>query len=51
MSRMRLSKHPTVSAPLDWKEVRDKLDPGKFTMGAVPDRLEKKGGLFENLLN
>lgn len=48
---VRPYKHPTVSTPLDWKEVKDKLDPGKFTMDTVPGRLEKKGDLFENLLN
>jgi bifunctional non-homologous end joining protein LigD len=48
---VRPYKHPTVSTPLEWKEVKDKLDPGKFTMDTVPERLEKKGDLFENLLN
>ncbi|MGY3211959.1 DNA ligase D [Mucilaginibacter sp. HD30] len=46
---VRPYKHPTVSTPLEWKEVKDKLDPGKFTMDTVPDRLEKKGDLFKNL--
>jgi bifunctional non-homologous end joining protein LigD len=48
---VRPYKHPTVSTPLEWKEVKEKLDPGKFTMDSVPERLEKKGDLFENLLN
>ena len=48
---VRPYKHPTVSTPLEWKEVKDKLDPGKFTMDTVPERLEKKGDLFQNLLN
>ena len=48
---VRPHKHPTVSTPLDWKEVKDKLDPGKFTMDNIPGRLEKKGDLFKNLLN
>jgi bifunctional non-homologous end joining protein LigD len=48
---VRPHKHPTVSTPLDWKEVKDKLDPGKFTMDSLPERLEKKGDLFENLRN
>jgi bifunctional non-homologous end joining protein LigD len=48
---VRPYKHPTVSTPLEWKEVKDKLDPGKFTMDTLPERLEKKGDLFENLLN
>jgi bifunctional non-homologous end joining protein LigD len=48
---VRPHKHPTVSTPLEWKEVKDKLDPGKFTMDNLPERLEKKGDLFENLRN
>jgi bifunctional non-homologous end joining protein LigD len=48
---MRPYKHPTVSAPLDWKEVNDKLDPGKFTMDTVPECLENKGDLFKDLTN
>jgi bifunctional non-homologous end joining protein LigD len=48
---VRPYKHPTVSTPLDWKEVKEKLDPGKFTMDTVPERLEKKGDLFKDLLN
>jgi bifunctional non-homologous end joining protein LigD len=48
---VRPYKHPTVSTPLDWKEVKDKLDPGKFTMDTVPERLEKKGDLWGDLLH
>ncbi|SDE35251.1 bifunctional non-homologous end joining protein LigD [Mucilaginibacter pineti] len=48
---VRPYKHPTVSTPLDWKEVKDKLDPGKFTIDTLPERLEKKGDLFADLLN
>jgi bifunctional non-homologous end joining protein LigD len=48
---VRPHNHPTISTPLDWKEVKDKLDPSKFTMDSLPDRLEKKGDLFENLRN
>jgi bifunctional non-homologous end joining protein LigD len=47
---VRPYKHPTVSTSLDWKEVKEKLDPGKFTMDTVPERLEK-GDLFDNLRN
>jgi bifunctional non-homologous end joining protein LigD len=46
---VRPYKHPTVSMPLEWKEVNDRLDPGKFTMDTVPERLEKKGDLFKDL--
>jgi bifunctional non-homologous end joining protein LigD len=48
---VRPYKHPTISTPLDWKEVKDKLDPGKFTMDTVPERLEKKSDLWGDLLN
>jgi bifunctional non-homologous end joining protein LigD len=48
---VRPYKHPAVSTPLDWKEVKDKLDPAKFTMDTVPERLEKKGDLWGDLLN
>ncbi|HEY4198257.1 MAG TPA: DNA ligase D [Mucilaginibacter sp.] len=48
---VRPYKHPTVSTPLEWKEVKDKLDPGKFTMDTVPERLEKKGDLWADLLD
>jgi bifunctional non-homologous end joining protein LigD len=48
---VRPYKHPTVSTPLEWKEVKDKLDPGKFTMDTVMERLEKKGDLWSGLLD
>jgi len=48
---VRPYKHPTVSTPLEWKEVKDTLDPSKFTMVTVPERLEKKDDLFKDLLN
>lgn len=48
---VRPYKHPTVSTPLEWKEIKEKLDPGKFTMDMVPERLERKGDLFADLLN
>jgi bifunctional non-homologous end joining protein LigD len=46
---IRPYKHPTVSTPLEWKEVKDKLDPGRFRMDTIPDRLEKKGDLWQHL--
>lgn len=46
---VRPYKHPQVSTPLEWKEVKDKLDPAKFTMDTIPERLEKKGDLFQDL--
>jgi len=46
---VRPYKHPTVSTPLEWKEVKDKLAPGKFTMDTIMERLEKKGDLWKDL--
>ncbi|MGF7036872.1 DNA ligase D [Mucilaginibacter lappiensis] len=48
---VRPYKHPTVSTPLEWKELKDKVDPFRFTMDTIPERLEKKGDLWVNLLN
>jgi bifunctional non-homologous end joining protein LigD len=36
-----------VSAPLKWEEINKKLDPKKFNMRTMPDRLAKVGDLFE----
>lgn len=38
-----------VSAPLEWGEITRKLDPLKFNMRTMPDRLAKKGDLFERV--
>jgi bifunctional non-homologous end joining protein LigD len=35
-----------VSTPLDWDEVDARLDPAKFTIHTVPERLCKRGDLF-----
>ncbi|HEY0653498.1 MAG TPA: DNA ligase D [Chryseosolibacter sp.] len=43
---VRPFKHPTVSTPLDWKEVNASLSPDNFTIKGVAQRLEKKGDLF-----
>lgn len=48
---VRPYKHPTVSTPLEWKEVKDSLDPGKFTMDTIPERIEKKADLFSDLMS
>jgi len=38
-----------VSAPLKWDEVTKKLDPKKFNLRTMPDRLAKVGDLFERV--
>jgi bifunctional non-homologous end joining protein LigD len=44
--------HPgaPVSTPLEWNEVTTKLDPKAFTMGAVLQRVAKRGDLFRGVL-
>jgi bifunctional non-homologous end joining protein LigD len=39
-----------VSAPLKWDEVTKKLDPLKFNLRTMPDRLAKVGDLFAAVL-
>jgi bifunctional non-homologous end joining protein LigD len=43
--------HPSVSTPLEWKEINDKLDPLKFDMHNILERIEKKGDLFEGVMD
>lgn len=40
----------SVSAPLEWKEVKKGLDPHDFTIKTMPGRLAKKGDLFKPVL-
>lgn len=40
-----------VATPLEWQEVRRGLDPKRFTMFNIFDRLEKKGDLFRPVLD
>jgi len=40
----------TVSTPLQWREVNDRLDPTRFTMESVPKRLDKIGDVWEPIL-
>jgi bifunctional non-homologous end joining protein LigD len=36
----------TVSTPLDWSELTDDLDPDRFTMETIPERVAKVGDLW-----
>lgn len=40
----------TVSAPLNWKEVKKGLHPSDFNMKNIMKRIEKKGDLFKGVL-
>lgn len=48
---VRPSKQPTVSTPLDWKEINDKLHPSKFDMHNILDRIKKKGDLWKGVVD
>jgi bifunctional non-homologous end joining protein LigD len=48
---VRPHRIPSVSTPLDWKEVRPGLDPALFTIDTIPKRLEKKGDLFIDVMD
>ena len=47
----RPAKQPTVSAPLDWKEIKPGLDPGDFTIKNMAQRVKKKGDLFKHFFD
>jgi bifunctional non-homologous end joining protein LigD len=40
----------TVSTPLAWEEVKKGLQPARFTIRTVPDRIERVGDLFGGIL-
>jgi bifunctional non-homologous end joining protein LigD len=40
----------TVSTPLQWKEVNKRLDPSRFTIRTLPERLAKLGDIWEPVL-
>jgi len=40
----------SVSAPLEWREVRGNIVPGDFTIKTMPKRLKDKGDLFAEVL-
>jgi len=43
---VRPAPTPTVSTPLEWKEINEKLDPESFNVYNILQRIEKKGDLF-----
>ena len=47
---VRPFKLPTISTPLEWKEINDKLEPAGFTIQTVLNRLKKKGDIWKNIL-
>lgn len=47
---LRPKPHATVSAPLDWKEVRKGLDMQRFNIRTMNKRIETKGDLFKPVL-
>jgi bifunctional non-homologous end joining protein LigD len=48
---IRAHKQPTVSTPLFWEEINDKLDVKKFRYDTILQRLEEKGDAWEHLFN
>jgi len=42
---------PTVSTPLKWKEINEKLDPKKFNIYTILKRIEKKGDIFKGVMD
>ncbi len=42
---------PTVSTPLEWKEISHKLNPANFTTATILPRIKKKGELFKAVLD
>ena len=42
---------PTVSTPLEWKEINTKLKPSSFTMRTTLKRIKSKGDLFEGVFD
>ncbi len=46
---LRPTKEATVSTPIEWKELNNKLDPKKFTINTIFKRLDKKGDIWATL--
>lgn len=47
---VRPKKGATVSAPLDWKEVKKGLHPSQFDIHTMPKRISQKGDIFKPVL-
>ncbi len=47
----RPGPQPTVSTPLEWKEVNEKLRPVIFDITNIGTRIKKKGDLFEKVFD
>jgi bifunctional non-homologous end joining protein LigD len=43
--------HPSVSTPLEWKEVKAGLDPLSFDISTIFKRIDKKGDLFAGVID
>lgn len=48
---VRPASHPTVSTPLEWKEITKDLDPKSFNITTILGRIEKKGDLFKDVMD
>jgi len=48
---LRPRRHAPVSTPLTWKEVNNRLDPNKFNINSIHQRLKKSGDLWKPLIN
>lgn len=48
---VRPAAYPTVSTPLEWKEVNEGLDPKNFNIHNIVERINKKGDLFKNVMD
>jgi len=48
---VRPAATPTVSTPLEWKEINERLDPKKYDIHTMLERIEKKGDLFKRVMD
>jgi bifunctional non-homologous end joining protein LigD len=47
---LRPHHQPYVSAPLEWREIKEDLKPETFNIHTMPQRIEEKGDLFKGVL-